>query len=319
MDINPPLYLAPMEGVTDPSFRTLTIDTNGADSIGAVCTEFLRVSGVPLPQAYLQEQLGKKVEGVACGIQLMGNKADIMAETAIRAAAAGADFIDLNFGCPAPKVYQHRAGSALLDQPQLLEEILSACVEASPVPVTAKIRAGGTESGGLEDICKRVENAGAVLLTVHARLRVDRYTDPPRWDWISQAKKTVSIPVYGNGNADSLDNIDMMLQRTGCDGVMIGRGALQDPLLFRRWLNFTEGVAQPEWGMSDLDSWLRDYHQRMLNGGAKKHQALGRIKHAVKALGQSGKVAAEKLPAALREHSLDELLAQLGFTTCSGA
>ena len=313
MQLQPPLYLAPMEGVTDPSFRALSIDTNGVDAIGAVCTEFLRVSGVPLPESYLREQLGNCAEGVLNGIQIMGNKADIMAETAIRAASAGAAFVDLNFGCPAPKVYQHRAGSALLDQPQLLEEILSACVQACPVPVTAKIRAGGTNSEPLEEICKRVENAGATLLTVHARLRTDRYTDPPNWDWIRFAKETVSIPVYGNGNADCVGNIEKMLRITGCDGIMIGRGALQDPMLFRRWHNFQRGIATPNWSNSEIRAWLREYHRRMLAGGAKTHQALGRIKHAIKALGQSGQVCAEKLPLALREHDLESLLTQLGL------
>ncbi len=310
---DPPLYLAPMEGVTDPSFRALSIETNGADSIGAVCTEFLRVSGVPLPEDYLRSELGQTVDGVLHGIQLMGNKADIMAETAIRAASAGAAFVDLNFGCPAPKVYQHRAGSALLDQPQLLEEIVTACVQACPVPVTAKIRAGGTEPSGLVDVCKRVEDSGAVMLTVHARLRTDRYTDPPNWDWITAAKQSVNIPVYGNGNADSLDNIAMVLERTGCDGIMIGRGALQDPLLFRRWADHLQGIKTPDWSDAQITLWLREYHRRMLVGGAKTHQALGRIKHAIKALGQSGKVSAEKLPFALREHDLDDLLARLGL------
>jgi nifR3 family TIM-barrel protein len=313
MILDPPLYLAPMEGVTDPSFRALSVETNGTDSIGAVCTEFLRVSGVPLPETYLREQLGRCASGPLHGIQLMGNKADVIAETAIRAASAGAAFVDLNFGCPAPKVYQHRAGSALLDQPQLLEDILSACVEACPVPVTAKIRAGGTNADTLEEICKRVENAGAVLLTVHARLRTDRYTAPPNWEWIRFAKKTVSIPVFGNGNADSVGNIQAMLEQTGCDGVMIGRGALQDPILFRRWKDFQRGVVTPDWSKEEITTWLREYHRRMLAGGAKIHQALGRIKHAVKALGLGGKVKAEKLPFALREHDLENLLAQLGL------
>ena len=309
----PPLYLAPMEGVTDPSFRALSVETNGAAAIGAVCTEFLRVSGVPLPETYLREQLGHCAFGVLNGIQLMGNKADVMAETAIRAASAGADFVDLNFGCPAPRVYQHHAGSALLDQPQLLEEILSACVKACPVPVTAKIRAGGIDSTQLEEICKRVENAGAVMLTVHARLRTDRYTDPPNWEWIRLVKETVIIPVFGNGNADSVDNIAKMFQRTGCDGVMVGRGALQDPILFRRWKDFQMGITTPDWSNAEIEKWLREYFRRMLLGGAKTHQALGRIKHAVKALGQGGKIDTACLPFALREHDLEDLLAQLGL------
>jgi tRNA-dihydrouridine synthase len=190
-------------------------------------------------------------------------------------------------------------------------------VEACPAPVTAKIRAGGTNPDTLEEICKRVENAGAVMLTVHARLRTDRYTDPPNWDWIRFAKETVGIPVFGNGNADSVGNIEAMLKRTGCDGIMIGRGALQDPILFRRWRDYQQGITTPDWSNEEIVVWLREYHRRMLAGGAKIHQALGRIKHAVKALGQSGKVNAEKLPFALREHDLDDLLAQLGLTDCS--
>lgn len=314
MEPEPPLYLAPMEGVTDRSFRGLTLDTNGVECVGAVCTEFLRVSNVPLPAEKLGEEMGRPVPGVLTGIQLMGNRADLMAETAIRAAEVGADFVDLNFGCPAPKVFQHRAGAALLEEPERLEAIVAACVERCPKPVTAKIRAGSSDSQGLEDICRRIESAGATWLTVHGRLRIQKYTEAPDWTSIQRAKAVVGIPVIGNGDAVCPDTIDRMMAETGCDAVMIGRGALKDPLLFRRW-GRRHGRAPADSPLQvDLREWLLDYHRRMRAGGASPIHALGRIKHAIKGLDQGGRLPGQaQLRLALREKELEALLTQIGL------
>lgn len=310
---DPPILLAPMEGVTDRTFRSLVLEQNGADSVGGACTEFQRVTGVPLKTEKLQKELGSRVEGVAVGIQLMGNQPDVVGESARNAAEAGADFIDLNFGCPAPRVFQHCAGSALLNDPPLLEAMIRATVAASPIPVTAKIRGGVEHSDKLEEIAQRVEQAGAASLTVHGRLRSDSYTDPPNWDYIVRAKAQVQIPVVGNGNADSPESIERMFRETGCDGVMIGRGAMRDPWLFRRWMALRNGTPEPEWTRSDIYDWLHQYHQRMTDGGTLPRHSLGRLKQAIKALRDGGLLPEGAVNTALRCKAMDQVYSELGF------
>ncbi|MHC4379613.1 MAG: tRNA dihydrouridine synthase [Planctomycetota bacterium] len=308
---DPPLYLAPMEGVTDRTFRGLVLEQNGADAVGAACTEFQRVTQVPLKTDALRKELGPPVSGVPVGIQLMGNEPAVVGESAIHAAEAGADFVDLNFGCPAPRVFQHCAGSALLNDPPLLEAMVRATVEASPIPVTAKIRAGVTDSANLEEIAQRVEQAGATLLTVHARLRSDRYTDPPDWEYLRRAKRVIRIPMFGNGNADCPESIQRMFQETGCDGVMIGRGAMRDPMLFRRWLVSTRDETLPPWKLAEIRIWLESYHARMTAGGTLPRHALGRLKQAIKAFGEGGLLPLAPIHDALRCTAFGELMATL--------
>jgi len=250
---------------------------------------------------------------VPVGIQLMGNEPSVVGESALHAAQAGAAFVDLNFGCPAPRVFQHCAGSALLNDPPLLEAMVRATVEASPIPVTAKIRAGVTESSRLEEIAQRVEQAGATMLTVHARLRSDRYTDPPDWEYLRRVKKVVSIPMFGNGNADSPESIQRMFHETGCDGVMVGRGAMRDPMLFRRWYGSVLGEPLAAWSAAEIQSWLESYHARMTEGGTLPRHALGRLKQAIKAFGEGGLLSSDPIQKALRRKTFGELMATLGM------
>lgn len=310
---DPPLYLAPMEGVTDRTFRGLILEGNGAEAVGAACTEFQRVTQVPLKVESLRKELGITVSDVPVGIQLMGNEPAVVGQSAVHAAQAGAAFIDLNFGCPAPRVFQHCAGSALLNDPPLLEAMVRATVEASPVPVTAKIRAGVTESSRLEEIAQRVEQAGATMLTVHARLRSDRYTDPPDWEYLRRVKKVVGIPMFGNGNADSPESIQRMFQETGCDGVMVGRGAMRDPLLFRRWSCSVLGEPLAPWTSAEVKTWLEAYHARMIEGGTLARHALGRLKQAIKAFGEGGLLPPTPIHDALRCKAFGELMATLNL------
>lgn len=289
---DPPLYLAPMEGVTDASFRNLVLEENGPGTVGAACTEFLRVTDHPLPLEFLRKELGpppqiERAGPVQVGIQLMGNKPDAIAETSILAAEAGAAFVDLNFGCPAPRVFQHCAGSALLADPELLERMVRTVVDACPVPVTAKIRSGIEHDRDLEDIAKRVEQAGASVLSVHARLRADRYSDPSDWERLRRVRQAVSLPIYGNGDANSPQNIARMFAETGCDGVMVGRGAMANPWIFRDYARSLHGLPAIGMGVGEIVAWMREYEQRMQERGATPHQALGRLKQAFKALMKS--------------------------------
>lgn len=281
LTLDPATYLAPMEGVTDRSFRGLVLEQNPG-AVGAACTEFLRVAQHPIAAERIALELGDPAPGVAVGVQLMGNDPAVVAETARRAVAVGATFVDLNFGCPAPKVFQHCAGSALLAEPELLGALVHATVEAAGVPVTAKIRAGIDHDLGVEEIARRVEQAGAALLTVHGRLRIEKYTQPTDWSRIRRAVAAVSIPVIGNGSAESPADIDRMLNETGCAGVMVGRAAIGNPWIFGAWR--AQRLGEPEPAPPDAIAWLREYEARMLSGGAQPRQALGRLKQAAKAM-----------------------------------
>ncbi len=312
LEFAPALMLAPMEGVTDRSFRRLIVAENPA-AVGAACTEFLRVSQTPLSAEQIVREWGQdEALAVPVGVQLMGNDADLIAESALRAAHLGAPFIDLNFGCPAPKVFQHGAGSALLCDRPLLEKIVAATVRASPVPVTAKIRSGIEADDEVEEIARCIEAAGAQLLTVHARLRQDSYRTAPDWSRIRRAVEAVEIPVIGNGSADSPAAIDAMLRTTGCAGVMVGRAAISDPWLFSRWRNQRLGIPAAVTPPSRVHTWLHAYANAMAAGGATERQVLGRLKQSWKALSAGGLLPAASDRTPLTSQSLDCFHQRLG-------
>lgn len=312
--VAPALALAPMEGVTDPCFRALAIETNGPGTIGAVTTEFLRVTDHVFSRERMRAEIGThRWPQVALGVQLMGNHAPAVAASAARALEEGAHFVDLNFGCPAPTVFRHCAGSALLADPPRLAGLVRATVAAcAGAPVTAKIRAGITEDSGLEDVARRIEDAGAAALTVHARLRVDSYATPAQWERIARARAAVAIPVIGNGGAGSPSEVARMFELTGCAAVMIGRGALADPWLFADWQAGLRGEDGCPHALTAHLDWIRRYAARMEEGGATPRQALGRAKQALKAAGEAGRLPREELTLALRAESLSQALAFFG-------
>ena len=279
------ISLAPMEGITDRSFRHLIVECNSPGSIAMTTTEFVRVSQLPTPLAQLQDILGDKPAHTKTGIQLMGDDVDILVESARRAAEAGADFIDYNFGCPAPRVFQHGAGSALLAKPNLIADIVRHSKAAVDVPVSAKIRSGIDHDSNIEDVCKQIEDAGADLIIIHGRLKTDRYTDPANWSRIARAVNSVSIPVHGNGDAVDSASIQKMLDETGCAGVMVGRGALNNPWIFDEYVNNSQRRTPRQ-----FSDWLRSYADLMSARGATPTQVLGKLKQAAKAMGPAGNI-----------------------------
>jgi len=226
-----PALLAPMEGVTEPCFRGLVLARNPPEAIGGAFTEFARVSDHPLSVRFLERHLGPPRPTV--GLQLMGPDSDAVAETARRAEAIGAPLIDLNFGCPAKGALRSCAGSGLLDHPERIEALVSACVAAvRRVPVTGKVRAGGENDTRLEEIALAVEAGGAALLTVHCRTRSEGYRDCADWSRLRRAVDAVSIPVCGNGGVETHDDLERLRRETGCTFAMVGRAALADPWIF---------------------------------------------------------------------------------------
>jgi len=317
--VEPALLLAPMEGVTDPSFRGMILDANPPGSLGAACSEFLRVTGQPARLRHLQAHLGPPRREFPVGLQLMGNQPEVLATSAALAPAAGAAFVDLNFGCPSPRVCQHRAGSALLEDPPLLQRLVAAVVRACPLPVTAKIRAGGADDRRLEEIARRVEEAGAAALTVHARLRRESWRQPADWRRIARAVAAVTIPVIGNGGADTPERVDAMFAETGCAGVMVGRGALANPWIFGAWLARRRGQRMPRPGPAEVAAWIRDYAGRMASGGTGERAVLGRVKQILKALVDARLLPRpERLPEALRGRDLAAALMAVGLPAGGG-
>ena len=266
------LLLAPMEGVTDAVFRDAVLDLGGA---GGASTEFLRISVAPVPVHVMRRHLGAKRTDAPVAVQLMAPSTEHLAESVANAERAGAAWIDLNFGCPVARVCNKGAGSALLDDPPLVERIVAEAVAATALPVSAKIRAGVADASRLPDIVDAVAGAGAAMLTIHGRRRVDGYDDRANWTWIAEAtarwRGRAPGPVCGNGGVETPADARRMMRETGCDLVMVGRGAIADPFVFRQFA----GGAPPSAGEAALFA-LR-YADAIQPDVAARHR-LGRIK-----------------------------------------
>lgn len=227
--------LAPMDGITDPVLRTLVQEQGDA---GGAVTEFVRLTTGPMSVAALRRAVGPRAGGIPVGLQFMTPGPEHLAESAARAAAAGADWVDLNFGCPVKRVFDKCAGSALLARPDLVEAIVAAAVTGTGLPVSAKIRAGIADASRLEEVLDAAARGGAAMVALHARLRTDSYAAPARWEWIARAaaflrSRHPSVALLGNGGVERAADAHRMVRETGCDGVMVGRAAFADPFLFR--------------------------------------------------------------------------------------
>ena len=300
---SPPLFLAPMEGVTDPCFRQHVIDLGG---VGGACTEYIRISQGPTPKHLIQRFLGPLRTDCVVGAQLMAADATHVAESARYAEAAGAAFVDLNFGCPVKIVFQKCAGSALLGRPDLLFQITQRAAHAVSTPVTAKIRAGIDSAAHLQELVLAVAEAGAAMLTLHARLRVHSYAHPSTWEWIALAKETLlrekkTMPLIGNGSVDTVADIDRMTRETGCDGIMIGRGALNDPWVFARY------AQRPEPSAAEAASFALRYCEA-IEAAHHPKKAFAKLKQLFRYLQSGGLIRdEEERRGLLREDSLGEL------------
>jgi tRNA-dihydrouridine synthase C len=265
-----PALLAPMEGVTEPCFRDLVLERNAPAVLGGAFTEFARVVSLPLPRRILAAHLRPWRHAAPVGLQLMGSDVAAVAESARRAAELGAPLLDLNFGCPAKGALRGCAGSAMLDEPRKVEELVAACARVvGRVPVTAKIRAGGTDDSRLEEVARAVENGGASLLTVHCRTRVEAYRDTADWERLRRAVAVVSIPVCGNGGVAGHADLARLRSETGCTYVMVGRAALGDPWIFG---GRTVGRVEAARFLLEYAERLRAHH------GASARMVAGRVK-----------------------------------------
>lgn len=245
VEINGRAVLAPMAGVADRAFRELCV------SYGAsyVVSEMISSKGVSMGDrksktlAYLSD-----AERPAA-IQIFGSDPLVMAQSVERVMEYKPEIIDINMGCPAPKIAGNGGGASLAKNPPLAEKIVEAVVKASPVPVTVKIRMGWDfDSINAVEMAKRAENAGASAVTVHGRTRNQMYAPPVNRNVIAQVKKEISIPVIGNGDIVDEQSAAIMLEETNCDLIMIGRGALGRPWVFSQinaYLEYGRVIPEP--------------------------------------------------------------------------
>ena len=221
--------LAPMAGVADRAFRELCTSYGAA----YVISEMVSSKGLTMQDKKSKELLYLSEKERPAGAQIFGDNPAIMAEAAVKTMDFNPEFIDINMGCPAPKIAGNGGGSALLKNPPLISEIVDSVVKASPVPVTVKIRIGwDLDSINAVEVAKRIEAAGAAALTVHGRTRTQMYAPPVYLEEIARVKQAVSIPVIGNGDIIDGASAKRMLDETGVDFLMIGRGALGRPWVF---------------------------------------------------------------------------------------
>ena len=244
------LILAPMAGVTDLPFRLLCKE-QGA---GLICTEMVSAKAIYFKNKNTESLMEIDERERPVSLQLFGSEPDLMAEIARQIEPRNFDILDINMGCPVPKVVNNGEGSALMKNPKLVHEIVSKVSKAIQKPVTVKIRKGFTEdSVNAVEIAKILEDAGAAAVAVHGRTREQYYSGQADWGIIRKVKEAVSIPVIGNGDVDSPLKAEALVKETGCDGIMIGRAVQGNPWLFSRILHYQQtGELLPGPGMEEI-------------------------------------------------------------------
>ncbi len=272
------LILAPMAGVTDLPFRLLCRE-QGA---GLLCMEMVSAKAILYKNKNTEELLTIDERENPVSLQLFGSDPDIMSEIAKQIEERPFDILDINMGCPVPKVVYNGDGSALMKNPKLAGEIIEKTARAVKKPVTVKIRKGFDENSvNAVEMAHIAQESGAAAIAVHGRTREQFYSGKADWDIIRQVKEAVSIPVIGNGDIRSAEDVTAMARQTGCDGFMIARGAEGKPWIFRQILHyFNTGETLPEPSFEEVTEMLLR-HARMQIEFKGEHTGIREIrKHA---------------------------------------
>lgn len=241
----PTLILAPMEGVGDRSFRKAMASVGGFDQ---AVRDFIRVPKNAHVKSLATVYCAEELAPIPLAAQIMGSDLDLMGDMAQEMEKRGAPRIDINCGCPSNTVTGRGAGSSLLKEPDFLFQVAKAVVKAVSIPVTLKMRSGYEDTSLFKENLLAAQESGIKYLTLHPRTKVDGYCPPARWDLIAEAKSILKIPVVGNGDILTVDHALEMLRTTQCDALMIGRGSIINPFIFRQIkAHYAKIQFQPLW------------------------------------------------------------------------
>ena len=262
------LILAPMAGVTDVAFRSICIDM-GAD---AGVTEMVSAKALAYNNEKTHDLLLTAPNEKIKIVQIFGHEPDVMAKICASEYLSKFDIIDINMGCPAPKIVNNGDGSALMKDIKLAEKIISACVKATSKPITVKFRSGFNESCiNAVEFAKMCEKAGAKAITIHGRTREQMYGGKVDLDIIKEVKETVSVPVIASGDVVDLDSYNRTIEYTGCDAVMIGRGCLGSPEVFSKILGRDSDISRFDIVQKHVDLLRGYYSENFIKGHIRKH------------------------------------------------
>jgi tRNA-dihydrouridine synthase B len=276
LEINPGLILAPMEGVTDITFRRLVRSIGGC---GLTVTEFIPAHGLHYDVKRAREMAEFDEEERPVSIQVYGRDAKLLAKAAAIVEELGADIVDLNMGCPSKKVCAHSGGSALMKEPDKVREIVSAMRAAVTIPFTVKMRSGWDPTDkNAPEIAHICQEEGAEAVAIHWRTREDKYGGIRELDTIATVKQRLGIPVIANGDIVDWPSARDTLAYTGCDGLMIGRGAIKNPWVFREIQRGFSGESDLEVALVERKDVLLDYFAEIRSRFRNDRGALGRFK-----------------------------------------
>jgi tRNA-dihydrouridine synthase B len=275
----PPVVLAPMEGVTDRPFRTLVRSLGG---VGLTVTEFVSSEALTreVQQAWRMAELDPEETPVS--IQIYGRDPERMAMAARHCENLGATFVDINLGCPSKRVTSGCAGSALMREPELADEIFRAVAGAVRVPFTVKMRLGWDHTDySAPSIAAAAERAGAAMVAVHGRTKSDGYKNRSRWELVADVKKAITVPLLVNGDIVDATTARDALEQSGADGVMMGRAVMSDPWALRRVAHELYGFGHAEPDDAEKRQLLHDYLNRVQAGGEVGRRSVDKLRKVI--------------------------------------
>jgi tRNA-dihydrouridine synthase B len=308
IEISPPLVLSPMAGVTDVSFRRLL---KGLGGVGLTVSEFISVEGLTRSNPKSKRQMRFYADERPFAVQIFGGQPERMRMAAEMAEEIGADILDVNCGCPAPKVVKHGGGSGLLKDHPRLETILTAIKKAITIPMTVKIRAGFYDHTiNAVDTARLAEDCGAEHIALHGRTKEQGYRGLANWDLVRQIKEVVSVPVSGSGDVTTIEGAFARFRETNCDGVLIGRGAMANPWIFRQIEDSMQGreIFQPT--IQDKRALLLEYFD-LLRADMPETPAINRMKQLAGQFTRGLQGGALFRTAVYHSHSVDEILSRI--------